>query len=164
MSKNEKGILPVFGIGPIYVISCLVLTIGGLALDYFGFLEMGKIYRAQILMFIIGMLFIVGGTVLWIKAVLIQKIGAKIKKGNLITTGVYSVVRNPIYSAFLFIFSGVLFLAYNLYLLLIPFIFWAYLTILMKYTEEKWLKEKFGDEYEIYLQKVNRAIPWFRKK
>lgn len=164
MRKNEKRILPVFGVGPIYVISCLILTIGGLALDYYGFLEMGKIHKAQIFMYIIGIFLIIGGITLWIKSVLFQKIGAEVKKGNLITTGVYSIVRNPIYSAFLFIFTGILFLACNLYLLLLPFIFWIYLTILIKCTEEKWLKEKFDDEYMMYLQKVNRVIPWFRKK
>ena len=163
MSKNEKGTLPIFGVGPIYVISCLILTIGGLSLDYYGFLKPGKIPKAQIFMFTIGILLIIAGITLWVKSVLLQKIGTEIKKGHLITTGVYSIVRNPIYSAFLFVFTGVLFLACNLYLLSLPFIFWIYLTILMKCTEEKWLKEKFGDEYVMYLQRVNRVIPWFRK-
>jgi hypothetical protein len=51
-----------------------------------------------------------------------------------------------------------------LYLLLLPFLFWAFLTVLMQCTEEKWLKEKFGEEYTEYAKKVNRVIPWFRKK
>lgn len=164
MRKNEKGMLPIFGVGPIYVISCLIITVGGLVLDYYGFLKWGEITRAQILMFAVGIMFIIVGFTLWIKSVLLQKIGTEIEKGNLVTSGVYSIVRNPIYSAFLFIFTGFLFFACNLYLLLLPFIFWAYLTILMKFTEEKWLKEKFGDEYVVYLKKVNRVIPWFRRK
>ena len=38
------------------------------------------------------------------------------------------------------------------------------LTILMKETEEKWLLEKFGDDYEKYCKKANRIIPWFRRR
>lgn len=71
----------------------------------------------------------------WIKAVIRQKIGDEIKKGKLVTTGIYSIVRNPIYSAFL-------------------------LTFLVKQTEEKWLLEKFGDRYVEYCKRVNRIIPW----
>lgn len=111
-----------------------------------------------------GLVFIVLGILLWINSVIFQKITEKIKKGELVTSGVYSIVRNPIYTSFILIFTGVLFLSYNLYLLILPFIFWGYLTILMKLTEEKWLEETFGNEYLKYCQKVNRVIPWFRKK
>lgn len=164
MRKDRETKLPIFGVGPIYVISCLILTMGGLALDYRGLLESGKVPKAQIFTSVIGVLFIICGITLWIKSVLFQKIGDEIKSRRLVTDGVYRIVRNPIYSAFLFIFTGVLLLASNLYLLILPFIFWAYLTILMKFTEEKWLKEKFGKEYISYCKKVNRVIPWFRKK
>lgn len=93
-----------------------------------------------------------------------EKINKKVKEKKLITSGVYSLVRNPVYSAFIFIFTGILLLTANLYLLILPFVFWFFLTILMKNTEEKWLKNEFGKEYEIYLREVNRVIPWFRRK
>lgn len=163
MKKNRETKLPIFGVGPIYVITCLLLTIVGLVLNYYGFLSSGKVPKAQIFMSVIGGLFIIGGITLWIKSVLFQKISEEIKAGHLVTDGVYSIVRNPIYSAFIFIFTGCLLLASNLYLLVLPCIFWVYLTILMKLTEEKWLKEKFGEEYIAYCKKVNRVIPWFRK-
>ena len=160
---REKTKLPIFGVGPVYVISCLILTICGLSLDYYGLLESGKVLKVKILMSIIGIIFLIYGITLWIKAVLFQKIRDEIKAGHLVTDGVYSIVRNPIYSAFIFIFTGILLFASNLYLLIFPFIFWAYLTILMKFTEEKWMKEKFGEEYREYCKKVNRIIPWFKK-
>ena len=95
---------------------------------------------------------------------MVQKINKKVKEKKLITSGVYGFVRNPVYSAFIFIFTGILLLTANYILLILPFVFWAYLTILMKNTEERWLKNEFGKEYEIYLNEVNRAIPWFRRK
>lgn len=163
MGGNRDIKLPVFGVGPIYVISCLIITIGGFILDYYKLLELGKLPQLQIFMSVIGGLLIIGGLILWIKSVLFQRIGDEIKSGNLVTVGVYSIVRNPIYSSFTFIFTGALLFAFNLYLLVLPFVFWSYLTILMKFTEEKWLRKRFGKEYVAYCQKVNRVIPWFRK-
>lgn len=161
MEKTTK--LPIFGVGPIYVITCLLLTIFGLCLDYFGFLDFAKLPKARAFMSILGGIFIIGGIILWVKSVIFSKISEKIKSGLLVTDGVYSIVRNPIYSAFLFIFTGALLFAYNLCLLVLPFIFWAFLTVLMKNTEEKWLQEKFGDSYTKYCKKVNRIIPWFKR-
>lgn len=162
--KKEKRKLPIFGVGPVYVLTCLVMTISALVFDFYGFLMIGEILRAKIAMIVLGVIFIIIGIVLWIKSVIFQKIVSEIKEGHLVTDGVYCIVRNPIYSAFTLVFTGVLLLASNLFLLILPFIFWAYLTILMKYTEEKWLQEKFGDEYIKYCKQVNRVIPWFRKK
>ncbi len=161
---NNKKKLPVFGFGPIYVLTCLLLTIGALALDYYGYLDIGKLTNGKTILFALGVILIIMGIFLWIKSVIFQKIGEEIKKGHLVTTGVYSIVRNPIHSAFILIFTGMLLMSANLYLLILPFVFWAYLTVLMKLTEEKWLKEKFGDEYVEYCREVNRVIPWFRKR
>lgn len=162
MDKNN-GKLPIFGVGPIYVLTCLLLTVLGLCINYCGFINIGEIHSLKSMMYFVGIIFIIIGLVLWIISVLIQKITEDIKKGILVTTGVYAIVRNPIYSAFIFIFSGALFIASKWLLLFLPFVFWLYLTILMKLTEEKWLFDKFGNEYIIYCKKVNRVIPWFRK-
>ena len=37
------------------------------------------------------------------------------------------------------------------------------IVLLMKCTEEKWLKNLYGVEYEEYCRSVNRCIPWFPK-
>ena len=104
------------------------------------------------------------GIYLWLQAVIVEKINKSVKEKKLITSGIYSLVRNPVYSAFIFIFTGILLPTANYFLLILPFFFWAFLTILMKNTEEKWLKNEFGKEYEIYLKKVNRVIPRIRRK
>lgn len=162
--KNNEGALPIFGVGPVYVISCLILTIVGLILKNYKLLSAGDIPSIKIPMMIVGVIFIVIGVLLWIYSVVIQKISEEIKDGSLLTTGVYSLVRNPIYSAFTFIFTGILIMENNLFLLILPIFFWIYLTVLLKLTEEKWLLEKFGEEYVSYCRCVNRIIPWFPKK
>ena len=158
ITKNEKSkTLPIYGVGPVYVISCLILTIIALILNCYKIIPILKFL--DLFMIILGILFIIIGAILWLSAVLVTQIDRKIKDGELITTGIYSIVRNPIYSAFLFIFTGIIFLVNNIYLLALPITFWIYLTILLKLTEEKWLKDKFTDEYDRYSKNVNRVIP-----
>lgn len=162
--KSKEFKMPSFGVGPAYVITCLILMLVGMYLHFKGYLSAGKASRGKILLIIIGVFLIIFGIYLWIQAVIVQKINKRIKENKLITTGVYGIVRNPVYSAFIFIFTGILLLAANYILLVLPFIFWVFLTVLMKLTEERWLKIRFGKEYETYLKEVNRVIPWIRQQ
>lgn len=163
--KYNKSKMPVFGLGPIYVIICLFLTIIGICLHFKGYLYIGELTtRSKIIFIIIGILLMLIGLYLWIQAVIVEKINKKVKENKLITTGVYSVVRNPVYTAFLFMFTGILLMMGNYLLLILPFIFWILLSVLMKNTEEKWLKSIFGREYETYCSQVNRVIPSLRRK
>lgn len=162
--KSKEFKMPAFGVGPLYVIICLILTIGGICLHLKGYLYQGELSKGKIIFIMVGTILILFGIYLWLQAVIVEKINKKVKEKKLITSGVYSFVRNPVYSAFIFIFTGSLLLTANYFLLILPFIFWTFLTILMKNTEEKWLKNEFGKEYEIYLKEVNRVIPWIRRK
>ena len=163
MNGKEKEHLPLMGIGPVCIAIMFVFTGAGIVLVKSGMLKSGMINNA--LPFIIaGILCIAGGIALWLAAVIGCRIDIKIKSNQLETCGIYSYVRNPIYSAFLFICTGALLFCRNLYLFILPPLFWAYLTIVMKLTEEKWLIDRFGEEYSAYCKKVNRFIPWKRKK
>lgn len=51
-------------------------------------------------------------------------------------------------------------MAGNFILLILPFVYWIFMTVLMKNTEEKWLSELYGDEYAAYCRRVNRCIPF----
>jgi hypothetical protein len=160
MKENKH--LSVLGVGPLYVISILILTIIALILN-----QLNVVYKIKILnkfLIILAIISILIAISLWVSAVLFSKVRTKIKENTLVTTGVYSIVRNPIYSAFLFLFTGILLFTRNLYLLIFPIIFWIYLTYLLKETEEKWLKDKFKEEYQKYMKKVNRIIPNIFKK
>ena len=162
--KSQEFKMPIFGVGPIYVITCLILTIAGICLHLNGYIYQGELSQGKIFFIIAAIFMIILGIYLWIQAVIVQKINKKVTEKKLITTGAYSIVRNPVYSAFIFIFTGLLLFTANYILLILPFVFWVFLTILMKNTEEKWLKNEFGEEYEIYLKQVNRVIPRIRRK
>ena len=158
----KKNTLPVFGVGPIYAVSCLLLTAFGLFLKKKGFLNGGDLPGLKSEAMRIGFMLIFIGVALWIYAVLIQRVSKEISSGHLVTIGIYSIVRNPIYLAFLCVCTGILIAAHNVYLLIIPVVLYIFLTVLMKQTEEKWLLDKFGSEYIEYCKHVNRVIPWFR--
>ena len=104
------------------------------------------------------------GIFFWIYAVLIQNIAHEIQSGKLVTTGIYSVTRHPIYTAFFFIFSGILITAHNLFMLGFILFFYLYLVVFMQNTEEKWLAKKFGQEYLEYAKRTPRILPKIKFK
>ena len=110
---------------------------------------------------VLGLVCIGFGIFVWCAPFFWNRIGDNIRSNQLVTTGIYAHVRNPIYSGIAITLTGVLLLSGNLWMLLLPPVFWVSLTILMIHTEEKWLKNLYGAEYEDYCKKVNRCIPWF---
>lgn len=159
---NKKEHLPLTGVGPIYVSIIIACTVGGIMVSRTEFLQSGRIELLPSPFLILGIFCIVFGLYLWGAANFQSKLGKNIKSNTLVTTGVYAWVRNPIYSAFMFMCTGALLLANNLWLLVLPVVYWGFMTVLMKNTEEKWLKGLYGEEYVEYCKRVNRCIPWKR--
>ena len=160
----KKDHLPILGVGPLYVITIVLITIIGIFLSATRFIPVITFTNMRWIFILIGILCFAIGITLWLRAVIIDKLDTHIIKNELVTTGVYAYVRNPVYSAFMFVCTGVLLIYGNLVLLLLPIIYWGFMTVLMKSTEEKWLEDLYGQEYIQYLQRVNRCIPWKGKK
>ena len=154
--------LPLFGVGPLYGGIVVALTVAGCVCG--SLISFGKVPQMKIPLLILGILLVVYGVSLWIRAVIVAKLDDGIKENRLVTGGVYAHVRNPIYSAIMFACTGALCIAGNLLFLPLFFVFWALMTVMMKNTEEKWLLDRFGKQYSDYCKRVNRAIPWFAKK
>ncbi|MCM1145285.1 MAG: isoprenylcysteine carboxylmethyltransferase family protein [Lachnoclostridium sp.] len=160
----KKQHLPMMGVGPFYVAVIIAVTVIAVIMGRNAAFENGRVDSLKIPLFIIGILLILLGVYLWTGAMLRSKIDSHIIENNLATTGVYALVRNPIYSAFMFFCTGALMIAGNLIFLPLFFFYWLFMTVLMRCTEEKWLKNLYGREYEEYLSRVNRCIPWNGKK
>ena len=160
----KKDHLPILGVGPLYVITIVLITIIGIFLSATRFIPVITFTNMRWIFILIGILCFAIGITLWLRAVIIDKLDTHIIKNELVTTGVYAYVRNPVYSAFMFVCTGVLLIYGNLVLLLLPIIYWGFMTVLMKSTEEKWLEDLYGQEYIQYLQRVNRCIPWKGKE
>ena len=164
MENMEKGHLPILGVGPLYVVTIILMTIISITLSATGIIPVITFANFQWIFILIGILCFIIGITLWLKAVIIDRLDAHILKNELVTTGVYAYVRNPVYSAFMFVCTGVLLIYGNLVLLVLPIFYWGFMTVLMKLTEEKWLENLYGKEYVQYRQRENRCIPWKGKE
>lgn len=160
MKKEEH--LPETGVGPYYVGLIILMTVTGICLSVNRIIHTGNAIVLHIPFLIMGFLFILTGIIVYIMAMIC--ISDHIVKNELVTTGIYGYTRNPIYTAFLMVCTGAILLTNDLWLLLLPILYWLMLTILMKLTEEKWLKALYGDPYLEYCRHVNRCIIWIRKK
>ena len=160
----KKDHLPILGVGPLYVITIVLITIISIIFSATRFIPVITFTNMRWIFILIGILCFAIGITLWLRAVIIDKLDTHIIKNELVTTGVYAYVRNPVYSAFMFVCTGVLLIYGNLVLLVLPIIYWGFMTVLMKLTEEKWLEDLYGKEYVQYRQRVNRCIPWKSKE
>ena len=161
---KEKEHLPFFGIGPYYVGVIAVITGIGLYLSRRGYLDGGLVPALRVPMLVLGVVVILLGAFIWGYAFFRSRIDEGIKNNRLVTDGIYAWCRNPLYTGWMLICIGVSLFAGNLWLLILPVIFSLLMAVTMKFTEEKWLRELYGAEYEAYCRRVNRVWPWFPKK
>lgn len=78
------------------------------------------------------------------------------------TTGIYSIVRNPLYLGNFFMMLGVIMFPRVWWVAVIyAFAFWLYYERIIM-AEESFLKRKFGRKYENYLNHTPAFIPNFR--
>lgn len=106
----------------------------------------------------VGYLLLLPGLLLWGSAVIQLMTG--FSKGKLVTTGAYGVVRNPIYSSVtFFILPAVALLSLTwVYFIVSVFLYMGVMIFIGE--EEKQLTRAFGKEYEAYLSRVDRLVPF----
>ena len=151
--------LPVYGVGPYMVIAIVLITLAALILTYQNLLPNITTVQLNALFRVMGIISIIMGIVFWLSAVTRSRIDDSIRSNDLVTTGIYGYVRHPIYVAFLYMTSGIIMIYGNILLFILPFFFWAFFTVTLKKTEEKWLIDLYGEDYITYSRNVNRFIP-----
>jgi len=161
---NDKKHLPLFGVGPVIVYGQFVITAVAIVLVKSSETDFAELSSLKIPFMLIGIAFIVFGIYLDLSAKLKSKLFKNVTENKLVTDGVYSIVRNPVYSGALMMCVGAVLIANNLLLFITPVICWLYMTVFLINTEEKWLRDLYGDEYINYCKSVNRCIPFIRKK
>ena len=161
MKEGQK--LPLFGVGPYIVYGMAAVNLIGVIL--FGYVfEIGILAAPWILIFrMTGALLIAAGIAVWFIGAMRSDMDDSITENRLQTKGIYSWVRNPMYSGCWIALSGGLLMWHNVWLLMFPVIDWLIMTVALINTEEKWLLDLYGDEYAEYKKHVNRCIPWKRK-
>lgn len=80
------------------------------------------------------------------------------EKTNLVTTGIYSVSRNPAFLGFDLMYIGILLSFFNWYLCVVTVFALVLFHLQIVNVEEEFLIEAFGEEYLQYKKKVCRYI------
>ncbi len=111
----------------------------------------------------LGSLFILGGLGVIISCSrLFKKAQTNIEPwkttSHIVTTGIYSLSRNPIYFSFVLIGLGIAFAANILWIALMQILVFILIQKIAIAKEEHYLESKFGDEYRNYKLKVRRWI------
>lgn len=159
VKKGQK--LPLYGIGPYLIAGIGAVTLTGILLCVFVF-RFGYIDGIWNWVFrIAGIILMVTGAAVWYIGALRSNMNKNISENRLQTSGIYEWVRNPMYSGWWILITGIGLMWSNLMILPTVLFNWLILTIVLKNTEEKWLTDLYGREYEEYKKKVNRCIPWF---
>jgi protein-S-isoprenylcysteine O-methyltransferase Ste14 len=77
------------------------------------------------------------------------------------TTGIYSIVRHPLYLGNFFMWLGpILLTAHAWFILVFVFFYWVYYERIM-FSEEQFLRRKFGEVYTGWAENVPAFIPKF---
>jgi len=108
----------------------------------------------------VGYLLLLPGLMLWGAAVIQLLTG--FSKGKLVTSGAYGVVRNPIYSSVTFFILPAISLITLTWVYLVPSVFLYAGVMIFIGKEEQQLTEAFGKEYQEYMARVDRLIPFKR--
>ena len=161
--KKEGQKLPLFGIGPLLVWGIGLLTLVGIILTY-SILRTGTVRgNGAVVLRTLGVILIIAGFVIWYIGALRSGMDESITENKLNTSGIYAWVRNPMYSGWWFMITGISLEWHNLWLLILIPVNWLILTVTLISTEEKWLLDVYGEPYAQYKKNVNRLIPWKRR-
>ena len=105
----------------------------------------------------VGILLLVIGVPMWLIAV--RAVMRAYNSDRLVTSGVFSLVRHPVYSAWIvFNIPAIALLFRSWPLLLAPVVAYAVFKSSIR-TEDEYLEQRFGQEYRDYRARVNELIP-----
>jgi protein-S-isoprenylcysteine O-methyltransferase Ste14 len=83
---------------------------------------------------------------------------------KLATTGLFGIVRNPMYAAWIvFIIPGLVLLSRSWPLFLTPPVAYIAFKVLIR-RENAYLEKRFGDAYRKYRAETNELLPWPRRR
>ena len=82
------------------------------------------------------------------------------EKTELVTHGMFSLSRNPIYFGMLLVGLGFVVLVPHVYMVICYVLAFVGINLQVRTIEEPHLKRVFGEEYAEYYKKTNRYFPW----
>ena len=117
-----------------------------------------QLFPSGILLFVLALMLLIFSLTFMIWSV--REVGKldMVAPERLITSGPYSFSRNPMYVSWISIYLSVFFINRSLWLLLLLFaaILITHYVVIIR--EERILRQKFGDQFEEYCERVRRYI------
>ena len=164
MTKSDNDKLTFLGASPIIFILTIVYTIPIIIINHFlkPIFEINFIPNTIIMTLAIFLLCI--GIPLYITTFKVLK--AAYKDQKLITNGIFSICRNPLFAEVIFLLLPGIILFFNSWLLLTIPCFMYFMFKIFINREESLMEEIFGQEYVKYKNNVSAIFPkiWKFKK
>jgi len=82
---------------------------------------------------------------------------------SLVTSGLYRHVRNPIYTGLFLGGIGLLLISPSIILLVGMLAFYVSIELFVKRVEEPYLREQFGEKFDVWCQSTGRYFPKFQR-
>jgi protein-S-isoprenylcysteine O-methyltransferase Ste14 len=87
----------------------------------------------------------------------------KVYAKNLVTEGMFSICRNPLYVGNVLIYTAIFLMHGNAFVAITGIALFCFMYQCIVYAEEAFLRDKFGAGYDAYCADVPRWIPLFGK-
>jgi protein-S-isoprenylcysteine O-methyltransferase Ste14 len=153
-----------WGVGPIFaLISFVYIALLEILIKLFR-LNLQMDFVPHSVLIIIGICLILIGVPFF--AIALISVHRAYNANKLITSGIFSLCRNPVYAAWIVFFvPGIMLIRANWYGMTIPIFMYVILRLIIK-KEEDYLVSVFGDEYIKYKKRVLCVMPlsWIRNK
>jgi len=152
--------MPIWGVGPkIMAPTFAYLAVAGIATYLWPTIFLVR--AVPYVSFLVPGVVLLGNGLPWLIAGVVTMKGAY-KRDELATTGIFAVVRNPIYAAWIiFNIPGLVLLLRSWPMFFAPFLAYGLFKMFVG-KEEKYLEERFGQAYLEYKARVPELFPWPR--
>jgi len=140
------------------LVSWTLFTIGMFGVPILGVLDFESIGYGHWSRFLVGGLAVVAGLGIdiWGTRTLTtqQSLGGK---GKIVADGPYRYTRNPQYVGFILLYSGIILMTYS-FMSLATGLLIILLFFILPFSEEPWLRQEYGLQYEEYCKEVPRFV------
>jgi len=149
--------MTLYGVGPKIFLSTFIYAVICAFINwiYYPFFQIN--FFSTFFFCCLGIISIIIGLPIWAKAV--NQVTDGFDNGKLVTTGIYALMRHPLYASFiLFIVPGLMLFFKSYAMLTVPlFMYLVFRILIIK--EEVYLEKKFGPSYFEYRKNINSIIP-----
>lgn len=154
---NMKDRLSRWGVGPRIAVAALAYVVLARAVAY-RWPDLCRVHFAPyVVIASTAVILLVAGVSML--ALALRSATQAYNRDRLVTSGIFAVVRHPIYSAWIvFIVPGVALLSHSWPVLLTPLVAYAVFKLSI-HREDEYLQQRFGQAYLDYRERVNEIIP-----